>query len=202
MTTADPLAALITELEAILPAEDARVGGLRAVSASLARHNSAPDALAARGERRTATALMMSIRPAAGPVLAIDSQIDWDLAVPEEVTAEAAQAAGVLARLARHPALSQGWTTWHARFLDRYGPGAVVPVLDAVDDTAGIGFPAGYLSSPDAEQKSPLSDRDKALIGLAQRAVIRRDHQIVLDDALIGKLAAVGPGIRCSRAPR
>ena len=70
----------------------------------------------------------------------------------------------------------------------------LVPVLDAIDDSAGLGFPAGYLGSPHAEQASPLTDRDKALLRLAQRAVMRGEQEITLDDALIART--------CRRRPR
>lgn len=178
MTAPDPLATLLAEMEAVTSPDDARASGLPAVSASLARHNAASSPAAARDERRRAAALMASIRPMAGPPLAVDLRLDWDLGVPEAVTAEAASAAGVLARLARRPALSAGWAAWHARFLDRYGPGAIVPVLDAVDDAAGLGFPAGYLGSPHAGHASPLTSRDNVLLRLAQQAVMRREQEI------------------------
>jgi thiopeptide-type bacteriocin biosynthesis protein len=194
ITSPDPLSALTAELEPAVPHDEARIGSLRAVSASLARHNSAPDPVVARNERHHAAALMTSMRPAPGPALAVDLRLDWNLAIPEEVAAEAARAAGVLARLARRPALSPAWTAWHARFLDRYGPGAVVSVLEVVSDSTGLGFPAGYLGSTPAGQKSPLASRDKTLLKLAQRAVIRGEHEITLDDALIEELSAVSPG--------
>ena len=108
MTAADPLDVLLTELEATAPPGDGGAGGLQAVSASLARHNRAPDAAAARAERGHATALMRGIRPAAGPVLAIDLRLDWDLMIPEAVAAEAASAAAVLARLAQAPGAEPG----------------------------------------------------------------------------------------------
>jgi hypothetical protein len=173
MTTADPLTVLLAEFESVASAGDARTRAVRAVSAALAWHNAAPDADAARGERRAAATVMRNLQPAVtGQVIGIDMLLDWDLVVPEAVAAEAASAAGVLARLAHRPALSQGWVAWHARFLDRYGPGALVPVLDAVDDSRGLGFPAGYLGSPYPEQHGPLTGRDKTLLILAQLAAI------------------------------
>jgi lantibiotic biosynthesis protein len=194
MTSPDPLAALLAELEAAAAPRDGGTGGLREVSASLARHNRAPDAAAARAERDHATALMRGIRPVKGPTFTIDLRLDWDLVVPEAVASEAAAAAVVLARLARRPALSLGWTAWHARFLDRYGPGALIPVMDATDDSAGLGFPAGYLGSPHQEHGSAMSDRDRALLRLAQQAAMRHEQEITLDDALVAELAGAGPG--------
>ena len=145
MTTEDPVTALLAELEPVAPPSGAKPPALRAVRVGLARHNAAPDADTARGERHAVATLMKSLQhAAAGPVLGIDLLLDWNLVVPEAVAAEAASAASVLARLARRPALSQGWAAWHAKFLDRYGPGALVPVLDAVDDSPGPRFP-GWL---------------------------------------------------------
>jgi len=193
MTVEDPLTALLAELEPVAPPGDARQRALRALRANLARHNAAPDAGTARGERHAAATVMRSLQVAAvDPVLGIDLLLDWNLMIPEAVAAEAASAASVLARLARRPALSQGWAVWHARFLDRYGPGALVRVLDAVDDSQGLGFPAGYLGSPYPEQKSQLADRDKALLTLAHQGAVRREQEIALDDAIIGELSGAG----------
>lgn len=193
VTSPDPLAVLLAELEAAVASGDARLSALRAVRATLVRHNTAPTPAAAREERRRAAAMMTAVHRVPGPALAVDLRLDWDLIVPETVAAEAAAAAGVLARLARRPALSAGWAAWHARFLDRYGPGAVVPVLDVVDDVGGLGFPAGYLGSPYAEDKSPVTDRDKALLRLAHQALVCRQQEVTLDDALVEELAVTPP---------
>jgi lantibiotic biosynthesis protein len=194
MTAGDPLDALLTGLGAAEPHGGDGAGGLQAVSASLARHNCTPDAAAARAERGHAVALMTGIRPTAGSALAIGLRLDWDLTLPEAVAAETALAASALARLTRRPALSRGWVAWHARFLDRYGPAAIVPVLDATDDSIGLGFPAGYLSSGQAEHASPATERDRALLRLAQQAAMRHEQEITLDDALIADLSGVGAG--------
>ena len=198
MTADDPLAALLTELDAVPLPDDAEASGLRArlraIRAGLARRDAAPGRAAARDERARVCALMTGLRPAGKPALAIDLRLDWDLVIPRTVAAEAASAASVLARLARRPALNSGWTAWHRRFLERYGPGAVVPVLDAVDAGTGLGYPAGYLGSPHAVPAGPLTDRDKALLTLAQTAALRGSREMVLDDAMIGKLAVIGPG--------
>jgi len=194
ITSPDPLPALLDELKDNVSPDDARVRCLEAVRARLARHNRAPGPEAAREERQRATVVMTGMHKGKGPAIAVDLRLDWDLVVPEAVAAEAASAAGVLARLARRPVLSGAWTAWHVRFLDRYGPYAVVPVLDAADEITGIGYPAGYLGSPFADQNAPLSDRDKALLKLAQRAAVRGEREVVLDDALIEELAVTGPG--------
>ncbi|MGA2827938.1 MAG: lantibiotic dehydratase [Streptosporangiaceae bacterium] len=194
MTARDPLAALLTELAAVSSPDDVGVAGLHAVAAGLVWHDAAPGRAAARDERVRVSALMTGMRPAGKPALAIDLRLDWDLMIPRAVATEAASAASVLARLARRPALNSGWTAWHRRFLERYGPGAVVPVLDVVDAGTGLGYPAGYLGSPYAAPAGSLTDRDKALLTLAQTAALRGNREMVLDETMVGKLAVIGPG--------
>ncbi|WP_030546674.1 lantibiotic dehydratase [Streptomyces albus] len=124
------------------------------------------------------------------PKPGFDLRVDWDLVVPETVVQETATAAKALTRLAPRAALS-GWTEWHSRFLERYGPRAVVPVLDAIDV---LGYPSGYLGSTTVPAPSPLTDRDSRLIKLAHTAGIRRCLEVELDDAAIEELATTDPG--------
>ncbi len=191
-TDPDPLAAVLRVLDATALTADSKAARQRTrlqdIHTVLAAHATAPDATAARTSRRQAAVQMDE--PSA---LAIDLRLDWDLTIPNTVAAEAAQAAGIMARLARRPALSAEWINWHSRFLDRYGSGAVVPVLDAVDADTGLGYPAGYLGSLRAVPLSPLTDRDKTLLKLAYTAVMRGDSEIVLDDALISELSVISP---------
>ncbi|MGW2196751.1 lantibiotic dehydratase, partial [Streptosporangium sp. NPDC001682] len=123
------------------------------------------------------------------PDVAVDLRVDWDMRIPHAVAAEAATAASVLVRLARLPYLSSGWVNWHGRFLERYGPRALVPVLDVVDADTGLGYPAGYLGSTAAVATGALTDRDRRLLALAQWAALRGQREIVLDDATLTDLA-------------
>lgn len=122
------------------------------------------------------------------PRRAVDLRLDWDLVVPKTVAQEAAAAAGALTRLAPRAALT-GWAEWHGRFLERYGPRAVVPVLDVIDV---LGYPAGYLGTLPA--LSPLPDRDSRLIKLAHAAGMRGRLEVELDDAALEELAVTDPG--------
>lgn len=119
------------------------------------------------------------------PKTALDLRMDWDLVVPETVAREAATAAKALTRLAPRAALT-GWTEWHSRFLARYGPRALVPVVDAID---ALGYPPGYLGSTTAPATSPLPDRDSRLIKLAHAAGMQRRLEVELDDAALEDLA-------------
>jgi lantibiotic biosynthesis protein len=76
-------------------------------------------------------------------------------------------AAPALLRLTPHPFGSPAWKDFHARFRDRYGTGAVVPVRDVVADS-GLGFPAGFLGAPRVPAAHALTERDATLLGLIQ----------------------------------
>ncbi|MFF5106095.1 lantibiotic dehydratase [Streptomyces sp. NPDC000134] len=120
----------------------------------------------------------------------IDLRLDWDLTIPETVAREAAMAAKALSRLAPRSALT-GWTEWHGRFLDRYGPRAIVPVLNAINE---LGYPPGYLGATTAPALSPLPDRDSRLINLAHAAAVQGRTEVVLNDAALEDLATTEPG--------
>ncbi|MEU7183250.1 MULTISPECIES: lantibiotic dehydratase [Streptomyces] len=139
--------------------------------------------------RHLAPAEAAALREAPKP--ALDLRVDWDLVIPETVAKEAAAAAKALTRLAPRPALT-GWTEWHSRFLERYGPRAVVPVVDAIEV---LGYPSGYLGSTTTPAPPiPLPDRDSRLIKLAHTAGMRRHLEVQLDDAALEELAATDPG--------
>ncbi|QFY11517.1 lantibiotic dehydratase [Nonomuraea phyllanthi] len=195
MTACDPLWYLLRELDTVNAEEIGEVAaivkGLRAVADELAQHDRAPAAVA--GEHRArAAAAMATIHRTKHPPLAVDLCLDGELTVSAAVAAEAATAASALVRLARRPALNTGWTAWHVRFLDRYGPRALVPLRDVVDADVGLGYPAGY-DSARATEEAALTDRDRKLLALAHNAAMRRQREILLDDDMIADLGGVSP---------
>jgi thiopeptide-type bacteriocin biosynthesis protein len=191
-TDADPLAAALRVLDALCLTDGSCAAIERArlheIHAALSERDAAPDPSTGCERRSRIVRLMGSPSP-----LATDLRIDWTLTIPRAVADEAASAAAVLARLARRPALSPGWNDWHALFLDRYGPGAAVPVLDAVDDSVGLGYPAGYLGSPYLTGAAQFTDRDKALLKIAHTAAVRRTTEVTLDDEDIRNLSVLSP---------
>ncbi len=191
-TAPDPLTHLVNELEA-LEAEGAEVGqllaGLQQVRDLKTRHDTAPDWRTAAVHRRgvdCAAATVAADDPPAG----VDLLMDCDLVLPGAVTVEACRAAAALTRLAR-PATT-GWRNWHARFLERYGLHALVPVRDAVDADVGLGYPAGFAGAQSAVPAA-VTDQDRALLALAQRAALHHQHEVILTDALLGTLAGPVP---------
>ncbi|MBL7493720.1 lantibiotic dehydratase [Frankia sp. AgB1.9] len=197
-TSADPLGALLRALDALPLTDDSEStqwrAALHGIQSAFARHNRATDPAIAGDERARAEALMQGLHCSAGPAQAIDLRLGWDLTIPRTIAADAADAAAVLCRLARRPALSAGWVAWHTAFLERYGPRAVVPVLDVVDPGTGLGYPAGYLDSPHPPPSASLAGRDRTLLKLAQTCAMQGVREITLDDRLIRELSAVNHG--------
>jgi thiopeptide-type bacteriocin biosynthesis protein len=190
-TQTDPLAHFVDELESVA-ATGGDTGGflgqLRTLRHLKARHDNAADAVTAEARRRDLGDATATIRP--GSAAGVDLALDCDLVVPTTVTAEACRAAAALTRLARPT--SQLWRDWHARFLDRYGLHALVPVRDAVDAQVGLGYPVGFTGEP-ADDAVVLTDRDRGLLALAQRAALRGEHEVVFDDALLEQVAGTAP---------
>jgi thiopeptide-type bacteriocin biosynthesis protein len=190
-TETDPLTRVVDQVEAAA-ADGGDVGDLldqlRRVRDLQAGHHRAPDEATADAHLRGLREAVALVHP--GPAVGIDLRLDCDLVVPTTVTTEASRAAAALTRLAR-PA-SAGWRDWHARFLDRYGLHALVPVLDAIDAQVGLGYPHGFTGEA-ADTASALTDRDQRLLALAQRAALRHEHEVILDDALLEDLAGAAP---------
>ncbi|ROO60399.1 thiopeptide-type bacteriocin biosynthesis protein [Micromonospora sp. Llam0] len=128
--------------------------------AHLARHGAVPDP----GGRVTA-----------------DVRLDASVTLPEAVLREAGRAAATLAAVAP-PA--PGWVEYHGAFIQRWGPGAAVPLRDVVNV---LGFPAGYRGST-RRARAVFSARDRLLAHLAQRSAVDGRAEVVLDDDLVGRL--------------
>ncbi|WP_255360542.1 lantibiotic dehydratase family protein, partial [Frankia sp. EI5c] len=197
-TSLDPVAALLDTFDALPLSDDSEAArqraALHAIQAAFTRHNRAIDPAAAKDERTQAEALIPGLHPSAGLAPVIDLRLGWDLTIPRAIAADAADAAALLCRLARRPALSAGWVAWHTAFLERYGPRAMVPVLDVVDPGTGLGYPAGYLDSPHPSPPASLTERDRTLLKIAQTCAMRGVREITLDDRLIRELSAVDHG--------
>ncbi|RCG29469.1 lantibiotic dehydratase [Sphaerisporangium album] len=193
MTAADPLSHLLDVLHDAggedLAEVSALLRDLEHLRDLLARHNAVADPEQAAAIRATTSTHMATLasgsRPATG--LAIDVALDAWITIPEPVLQEAARAATVLLRLSTEPFGRTAWMDYHARFLARYGPGALVPVKELVADS-GLGFPAGYLGAPRARPTwRTLTERDAHLLALIQKATMT-GAEITLTDADITAL--------------
>ncbi|MEV0344919.1 lantibiotic dehydratase [Nonomuraea sp. NPDC050680] len=195
MTAADPLQHLIDVLHDAGGGDLADVARLlrhlERIRDLLTRHNTtAPERATAL---RTATRVeMAALAPGAG--LVTDVTLDVRIAVPEVVLQEAARAATVLLRLSTEPFGRTAWMDYHARFLTRYGPGALVPVKELVADS-GLGFPGGYLGAPRARPTwRTLTERDAALLALIQEAARTGADEVTLTEADVAALTVGDQG--------
>jgi thiopeptide-type bacteriocin biosynthesis protein len=124
--------------------------------------------------------------------LVIDTALDCELRLPGRVAQEARDAAAVLLRLSPFPFGYPPWRDYHSAFRARYGSGTLVPLLELTADS-GLGLPAGFLGSARERATRQISERDKHLMALVQRAMADGTGEIILTDTIIADLAAAGP---------
>ena len=104
------------------------------------------------------------------------------MTLPPAVVREATRAASSLVAVA--PGFPE-WVEYHHAFMERWGPGAAVPVRQVLQV---LGFPASYRGSARRVQ-SVFTARDRLLIELAQRSALNGRAEVVLDDDLIDPAA-------------
>ncbi len=203
MDVTDPLGYVIEQLTAIetgtapLPL----VRELRAISGELSRHDEASVPGERRAVRVAVSRRMSAICDRPGPCLAVDLRVDCSVVLPQAVAREAEAAASALVRLTPQPFGNPAWQAWHARFLDRYGSGAVIPVGQIVNADTGLGYPAGYRDSGMTPPMPPLSTRDRTLLRLAQQAALNGGDEMVLDERALSELAAESTETRPPQIP-
>ncbi len=195
MTTTDPLAHVIEALAAAgagtVPVVADLLGALREIHTDLIRHNRAASRPEQRRDLRAGAARKMAAIVSAERPVTVDLRLDCGVVLPHAVAREAETTAAALVRLTPHPFGFPAWQDYHhARFLERYGLRALVPVGELLHVESGLGFPAGYRDSRVTPPPRPgLSERDAALLALAQHAALQQTTEIVLDDTMIVDLA-------------
>ncbi|MCD0449106.1 lantibiotic dehydratase [Actinocorallia sp. API 0066] len=124
--------------------------------------------------------------------LSVDVAADADIAVPAALLAEAARAATALWR-ATDPMIELA--EWHQRFVTRYRPGRLVPLLEATDAATGLGIDSHRIEPhrrPDeqAAEKHALAAerRHHALAELVAGALTGGRTEIILDEATLTRL--------------
>ncbi len=194
MTTTDPLAHVIEALAAAgadtVGVVGDLLGALREVHTDLIRHNRAASRPEQRRDLRAGAARKMAAIVSAERPVTVDLRLDCGVVLPHAVAREAETTAAALVRLTPNPVGSPAWQDYHSRFLERYGLRALVPVDELLHVESGLGFPAGYRDSRVTPPPRPgLSQRDGALLALAQHAALQQNTEIVLDEEMIVDLA-------------
>ncbi|WP_433264708.1 lantibiotic dehydratase [Actinosynnema sp. CS-041913] len=186
-TVTDPFAHLMARLHAAdadaLPDISAPLDELNVVLAELRHHNDQATPLVEQQRLRTTLSnRMRRLSPVGRTPLAADLLLDCDVRVPTDVAREMELAASALLRTTRHPTGTQVWRDYHAAFVDRYGTGTLVPLLDVVLPDAGLGYPARYEGSLLTTPVPGAAPRDERLAALAWRAMADGTREIVLTD--------------------
>ncbi|WP_345700859.1 lantibiotic dehydratase [Kitasatospora terrestris] len=126
----------------------------------------------------------------------VDLALGAELHLPPAVAEEAARALGALWRLSPPGPGMPTLRGYHRDFLERYGTDRVVPLLELLDETVGLGAPAGYRWPQSTRSEDPPrpSDRQRDLLlgRLAAEAVRDGRREVLLDDALVDRLAPAG----------
>ncbi|MEV4569738.1 lantibiotic dehydratase [Nonomuraea sp. NPDC049419] len=140
-----------------------------------------------------------------GPTFQLDTALALEQAtLPAEIGTAAAEAGELLIRLGcawqRRPHL----VDYHHVFLERYGAGVELPLLDVLNPETGLGPPATYREPALAhawpyrpEPEHP--ERDRALVETAIRAARDGLLAVELDDDLLDRLTVWRPGEAHSR---
>lgn len=126
-------------------------------------------------------------------VLAIDTSLSFKRRdLPRVVLEKACRAAELLLRVSPGEPRSHILNSYRAEFIERYGE-QEIPILELLDEEAGLGAPWGYRNPPSHRVQNPgspaqTSVRDNALLTLAGEALRRGIREVVLDDDLISQL--------------
>jgi hypothetical protein len=203
MDVTDPLGHVINQLTAIETGVEPlpMVRELHAISDQLYEHGQASSPGVRRAVRAAVSQQMSVICDRPEPSLAVDLRVDCSVVLPQAVAREVEAAASALVRLTPHRFGNPAWRAWHARFLARYGSGAVVPVSQVVDADIGLGYPAGYRGSVMKQSDPPLLARDRTLLRLAQQAALDGGGEVVLDEHVLSELAPESTETRPPQVP-
>ncbi|RBM14154.1 lantibiotic dehydratase [Streptomyces sp. PT12] len=195
LTETDPLGHLVERLREAgantVPGAGRLLENLEAIQADVHQHNHE----ALPGEqarlRGTITRRMRGLSTAGRTLLAVDLLLDCEVHLPRGVALELERAATALLLLSRQPTGQAVWKDFHVAFWERYGTGTLVPLTDVVDPASGLGFPAEYPGSLLVSPQPWPNERDERLLALAWRAAVNGEHEIVLTDELLARLADV-----------
>ena len=192
-TVTDPFAHLLDRLHDAdaehLSAVASLMRDLDAIRDDLCRHNHENTTRAEQSRvRATITPRMRELSPAGRTPLAMDLLLDCAVRLPRQVAQEMERAASVLLRLTRQPTGEAVWRDYHAAFVDRYGTGTLVPLVEVLDPDAGLGYPAGYRGSVLPAPTPGISERDERLLTWAWQAMAEGTREIVLTDEQVGEL--------------
>lgn len=130
----------------------------------------------------------------------IHSTLEVDMATALEactfsadVASELARAAEVLLHISTYGPQFPHLAAYRREFIERYGEGREVPVLELLDEDIGLGPPPNYQHPPRTRESPALQPpqyplRDRTLLELAATALRNGQREVELDAAALGRL--------------
>ena len=191
-TSTDGLAHVLQVLDGVsadVAEVAALVAELRAVREQLAATDRTSDQMTGGPSRHGVAGRMRALAEGVAQPLMVDLRVDATVVLPERVVREAESAADALLRLAPNPAGDPAWRAYHSEFLERYGPGVLVSVVELVDPTVGLGYPGHFPGPLGQAAAAVLASRDERLLALAQLAASDGALEVVLDEQRIDELS-------------
>lgn len=129
----------------------------------------------------------------------VDAALQLEGSLLNKTVGEAAAlAAETLLSCGRAPQGIRHLYDYHRAFIDHYGVGAEVPLLELLHTDRGLGSPQGY-RHPEPETQhvtSPGADRqhlDQFLLTLATDAINQQRTEVILTDAMTERLVQLSP---------
>ncbi|MET9026153.1 lantibiotic dehydratase [Nocardia sp. NPDC004168] len=124
--------------------------------------------------------------------LHIDTALDVEVQLPDDVRTEVERAAALMWRMSTPKLGLAALRDYHEKFLERYGTDRIIGIRELLDPARGLGAPAGY-SWPNSEEEAERAiDRDASRIRLLHRLIgtALRDgaREIELSDELLDEL--------------
>ncbi len=111
----------------------------------------------------------------------------------KEVAGELAQAAEAMLRISTYGPQFPHLAAYRREFIERYGEGREVPVLELLDEDIGLGPPPNYQHPPRVGESPALPPsryplRDRTLLELAGTALRNGQREIALDEPTLERL--------------
>ncbi|MEU2179091.1 lantibiotic dehydratase [Nocardia sp. NPDC019219] len=124
--------------------------------------------------------------------LHVDTAVDVEVQLPDEVRTEVERAAALMWRMSAPELGLVALRDYHEKFLERYGTDRLVGIRELLDPARGLGAPAGY-SWPNSEEAADRAiDRDASRMRLLHRLIgtALRDgaREVELTDELLDEL--------------
>ncbi len=112
------------------------------------------------------------------------------LTLPSIVAEQLAESAEVLWRLSSLYSYPSVLSSYHAKFLERYGTFRIVPLLELLDEERGLGTPEGYLNSsgPDLPKNKKNVRFDKWLKAEWIACQKERKREIVITEEILDQI--------------